>query len=40
MEKRCQNCGKFPFCERESNQVCENWSKREVEQVKENEYDI
>lgn len=36
MDKRCQNCGRFPFCERKSNQVCENWSKREVEQVKEN----
>ncbi len=36
MDKRCQNCGRFPFCERINNQVCENWSKREVEQVKEN----
>ena len=33
--KRCTNCGKFPFCEDEitdeKEAVCNNWVKREVE---------
>ena len=37
--KRCTNCGKYPFCEdiqeagAENN--CENWVKRNIEEIKE-----
>lgn len=40
MDKRCQNCGRFPFCERETNQVCDKWRKRELEQIEEKKDDI
>ena len=34
MNKRCTNCGKFPFCEDtvsdEKDEVCANWIKRRV----------
>lgn len=33
MEKRCNNCGKYPFCNRcnRPTDYCENWEKRRVE---------
>lgn len=33
MDKRCQNCGRFPFCERENNMACEKWTKRDIEVI-------
>lgn len=35
MNKRCTNCGKFPFCEDdvsdEKDGVCNKWIKRKIE---------
>ena len=28
---RCQTCGKFPLCNRENNDGCNKWIRRDVE---------